>query len=107
MRLRARIGRFQDHVIVTPGGSLLDLDAFAATPLTTEPYPHLIVPGFLRSQTVEAVARDYPRIAKPGSFPVSEVRYGAQFQALLDELEGRAVREAFAAKFGMDLENRP
>ncbi|MDB5409405.1 MAG: hypothetical protein JWL84_4317 [Rhodospirillales bacterium] len=92
---------------MTPGGSLLDLDALAATPLTSEPYPHLIVPGFLRSQTLEAVARDYPRISKPGSFPVSEVRYGAQFQAFLHELEGPAMREAFAAKFGMDLDNRP
>jgi SM-20-related protein len=92
---------------VTSDGSLLDLDAFAATPLTSEPYPHLIVPGFLRRETFDAVARDYPRIAKPGSFPVSEVRYGARFQALLDELEGPAMRAAFAAKFAMDLENRP
>jgi SM-20-related protein len=92
---------------VTSGGSLLDLDAFAATPLTNEPYPHLIVPGFLRRRTFDALAGDYPSIAKPGSFPVSEVRYGAGFQALLDELEGPAMREACAAKFAIDLANRP
>jgi SM-20-related protein len=92
---------------VTSDASLLDLDAFAATPLTSEPYPHLIVPGFLRRETLDAVAADYPRITKPGSFPVSEVQYGARFQALLDQLEGPAMRAAFAAKFGMDLENRP
>jgi SM-20-related protein len=107
MPLGGPVGRFQDHSIVMSGGSLLDLGAFAATPLTSEPYPHLIVPGFLRRHTFDAVAGDYPSIAKPGSFPVSEVQYGAQFQALLDELEGPAMRAAFAAKFAMDLENRP
>jgi SM-20-related protein len=88
-------------------GILLDLDALAATPLMCEPYPHLIVPGFLRRATLDGVTADYPKIAKPGSFPVSEVAYGAGFQALLDELEGPAMRAAFAAKFAMDLENRP
>jgi SM-20-related protein len=92
---------------VTSDGSLLDLDALAATPLTTEPFPYLIVPGFLRRETFDAVVGDYPTIAKPGSFPVSEVRYGAKFQALLDELEGPAMRDAFAAKFSMNLDDRP
>jgi SM-20-related protein len=101
------LGHFQDHSIVTSGGSLLDLDAFAATPLTIDPYPHLVVPGFLRRGALDAIAGDYPTIAKPGSFPVSELRYGAQFQALLDELEGPAMRAAVAAKFAMDLEDRP
>jgi SM-20-related protein len=93
---------------VTSGPSrFLDLPAFVATPLIREPFPYLVVPGFLPRAAVAAVAADFPRIEKPGSFPVSELRFGAQFQALLDELEGPALRAAMAEKFAMDLTGRP
>jgi hypothetical protein len=84
-----------------------DLDAFAATPLTAEPFPYLIVPGFMPHAALAALAADYPRIDKPGSFPVSELRFGPSFRAMLDELEGPAIRDAFAEKFAMDLSGRP
>ena len=84
-----------------------DLAAFAATPLASEPFPYLIVPGFMPRPALDAVAADYPRIAKAGSFPVSELRFGAAFSAMLAELEGPALRDAFAAKFAMDLSHRP
>jgi SM-20-related protein len=93
---------------VTSGGvRFFDLDAFAATPLVSEPFPHLIVPGFMPRAALDVVAADYPRIVKPGSFPTSELRFGAGFQAFLDELEGPALRDAFAVKFAMDLVDRP
>ena len=84
-----------------------DLAAFAATPLATEPFPYLIVPGFMPREALGAVVADYPRIEKPGSFPVSELRFGPQFRAMLDELEGAELRATFAQKFGMDLSHRP
>lgn len=93
---------------MTSGGSrFFDLGAFAATPLTTDPFPYLIVPGFMPRAALEAVAADFPRIEKPGSFPVTELRFGGEFRALLDELESPALRAAFAAKFAMDLAGRP
>jgi SM-20-related protein len=93
---------------VTSGASrFFDLAAFAATPLTRDPFPYLIVPGFLPRTALDALAGDFPRIEKPGSFPVSELRFGPQFQAFLNELEGRALREAMAEKFAMDLSGRP
>lgn len=87
--------------------AMLDLEAFAATPLVAEPFPHLIVPGFLKAEARERVARDYPAVARPGSFPTSELQYGPAFRALLAELEGEAMRAAFAQKFGIDLARRP
>jgi len=87
--------------------TMLDLEAFAATPLVREPFPYLIVPGFLKAASRQAVQRDYPEIAKPGSFPISEVEYGPAFAALIEELEAPALRDAFALKFGIDLSGRP
>ncbi len=89
------------------GTPFLDLDAFTATPLVREPFPYLIVPGFLKRAALDAIAEDFPRIAKPGSFPVSELRFGPHFGILLSELEGAAMRAACAAKFAIDLAGRP
>jgi SM-20-related protein len=86
---------------------LLDFDALAATPLVTDPFPYLVVPGFLKAEARAEVARDYPQIDKAGSFPTSETRYGRHFADLLAELEGPEMRAHFEAKFGIDLSNRP
>src|SRR5258708_38316313 len=93
--------------VASPGAQFLDLDALAATPLASEPFPYLIVPGFLGRAALDAIAADFPRIDKPGSFPTSELSFGKRFQTLLDELEGPAMREICAAKFAIDLSQRP
>jgi SM-20-related protein len=93
--------------VPSAGSHFLDLDAFATTPLQREPFPYLIVPRFLRDTALAEIAADFPRIAKPGSFPVSELSFGPHFRALLDALEGPELRHAFAAKFDMDLTDRP
>lgn len=87
--------------------NMLDLDLFDATPLVDTPFPHLIVPGFLKAAAREKVQRDYPEIALPGSFPVTEVEYGEAFADLLAEMQGLALRASFERKFAMDLSGRP
>lgn len=81
----------------------LDLAAFRATPLSREPYEHLIVPGFLRPESLAAINADYPKIDRPGSFPSDTLDYGPAFAALLDELTGPESTAAFSGKFGIDL----
>ena len=88
-------------------GSLIDLDRFRATPLGRDPYDYLIVPGFLRNELIAAIEADYPVVDKPGSFPVTGMDYGPAFAALRATLEGEAMRDAFAEKFGVDLTDRP
>ena len=87
--------------------SHLDLDRFSATPLEADPFPYLIVPGFLKPDSVARVNADYPEIGKPGSFPTSELHYGPAFEQLLDEMRGPEMTAAFAEKFDIDLSDRP
>jgi SM-20-related protein len=89
------------------GLSYIDLLAFAHTPLNLEPFPYLIVPGFLRPEGCAAVAADYPRIDQAGSFPLEDLSYGPAFAALVRELESEPMRRAFAEKFALDLTGRP
>jgi hypothetical protein len=85
----------------------LDLARFTATPLEPEPFPHLIVPGFLSGPLLDFVERHYPAIDRPGSFPVEALEVGAPFVGFLDALRGPAMRAAFAAKFAVDLDDLP
>ena len=87
--------------------STVDLEKFNATGLCREPFDFLVVPGFLKSGSLAAIHDDFPRVDRPGSFPLESQSYGAAFQALIDELRGPAVQAAFERKFGLDLEGRP
>jgi hypothetical protein len=86
---------------------IVDLDRFRKTRLVRQPFPYLIVPEFIKPQAREAINADYPHIDHPGSFPVEVLNFGSAFHNLLKELEGDDMRQAFAAKFDLDLKNRP
>ncbi|HZH28221.1 MAG TPA: 2OG-Fe(II) oxygenase [Azospirillaceae bacterium] len=91
----------------TFAGPTIDIGAFRSTPLIPEPFDHLIVPGFIRTEAREAINRDWPAIDKPGSFPLHGLRSGPAFDALIRDLEGPELAAAFSEKFGMDLTRHP
>lgn len=82
---------------------VLDLDALARTPLQHDPCDFVVVPDFVRSDALALVNRDYPAIAEAGNFEPEDLTYGPSFADLIEELNGPAMRETFAAKFGLDL----
>jgi SM-20-related protein len=92
---------------VAGGLQFLDLEAFRRTPLVLDPFPFLIVPGFIAQAARAALTRDYPDIPEPGSFPIADLAFGPNFARFLAELESPALRAAFAEKFEIDLTNRP
>lgn len=85
----------------------LNLEAFRATPLVQEPFPYLIVPGFVRKEALAAIHADFPPIDQPGSFPLAELTYGAAFRRLVEEMTSDALCCAFEEKFGLSLRHRP
>lgn len=87
--------------------SMLDLAAFRATPLERGPFDYLIVPGFIQPAARATIQTDFPRIDKPGSFPLPTLTYGPAFAGLIRELESPEMRRAFEEKFGLDLGGRP
>jgi hypothetical protein len=86
---------------------VIDLQALATTALASEPYPHLYVPNFIRREALASLEAEYPAIADPGSLPPGSVAVTPAFRRFLDELEGQALRDAVADKFGIDLAGRP
>ena len=87
--------------------SILDFEALEQAPLQKDPCDFVVVPHFVRREALAEVNRDYPEIDAPGNFPPEELRYGTTFAALMEELQSPLMRERFAAKFGVDLNEHP
>jgi SM-20-related protein len=87
--------------------SLIDIDAFRSISLSSEPFPHAVVPNFIPPRSLPAVVADYPDVSQGGSFPVNALTYGRTFAQLCQELTGDLLRVAFEEKFDMSLSRRP
>ena len=87
--------------------SMLDLEKFRNTLLTSEPFDFLIVPEFVKPGVRAAIDKDYPEVSRPGSFPLGEVGYGPAFAKLVEEMRSDEFRQAFEEKFNVNLANRP
>jgi len=85
----------------------IDLAAFAAAPLTREPFPFVMVPGFVKPEAMAAINRDYPLVTHPGSFPLPTLSYGPAFAEFIAAIEGPDFTRAVEEKFGIDLTGRP
>jgi SM-20-related protein len=86
---------------------IFDLEAFRATPLSREPYEHLVLPRFVKAEALRKINADYPQIEHSGSFPLESLEFGSGFRAMADALESEEFRKTFEEKFAIDLSNRP
>ena len=85
----------------------LDYAKLTATPVATDPFPHVVVPEFVPPASLDAVLADLPPLGKRGSFPVDSVRLGPDAAALMEAMEGPVLRAAIERLFGLDLHDAP
>jgi len=85
----------------------LDYAKLSATPIATEPFPHVVVPDFVPTASLDAVLADLPPLGKRGSFPVDAVKLGPNAAALMQAMEGPRLRSAIEGLFGLDLSGAP
>jgi hypothetical protein len=85
----------------------LDYQKVAETPVATDPFPHLVVPGFVPPDSLRAVLAALPPLNKRGSFPPDSVRLGQAARDLVEQMEGERLRGLIAALFGLDLAGAP
>ena len=81
----------------------LDMESFRAATVSTDPFPHVVVPGFVKSDQLGHVLQDLPGMKKGGSFPIGALHFGHLAQEMLAELQGDEFRAIVAEKFHLDL----
>jgi SM-20-related protein len=85
----------------------LALNTLGTTPVASDPFPHVVIPEFVRPEALPGVVRDLPPMERGGSFPISSLRLGPDAMALMHALEGPEFRTAIAEKFAIDLDGAP
>lgn len=85
----------------------INLDALKNAAVAKEPFPYLIVPGFVKAEAMDAIEADYPKVELPGSLPLGSLQYGQNFKQFMQEIRGPEMTAVMAKKFDMDLATRP
>ena len=86
---------------------LVDFETLRTRQAVREPFPYVIVSGFIRSEAQAGIETDFPEIIHHGSFPLASLRYGPRFAALIADLTGREMTGLVENKLGIDLAGRP
>jgi hypothetical protein len=95
------------EIMHTELDEMLDFDRLDAAPVSEEPFPYVILPGFVRSESRSAIESDFPTIERAGSFPLASLSFGPMFGRLIEQLSGEQMRAIVAKKFNIDLDNKP
>jgi len=85
----------------------LDFDAYHAAPVAADPYPHILLPNFVKPAALREVVAALPIMRGRGSYPTAALHFGPAAQAVLRGLEGEVFRAITADKFGLDLAAAP
>jgi hypothetical protein len=92
---------------VSTDGLMLDYAALDATPVSENPFTHVVVRNFLPPAALARIHAELPRRERGGSFPPQALALGPTAKALMQELEGPVLRQAIAEKFGLALQDAP
>lgn len=85
----------------------VDFEALKQVKVATEPFPYLVLPGFIKAEKMAAIEQDYPKVDLPGSLPLPTLTYGEHFKQFIKEIRGPDMTSIIAEKFGIDLSKRP
>ena len=91
----------------TETDSVLDFAGLDATPVSADPFPHLLMRDFVRPDRLAAVVASLPPLGSRGSFPIESERLGPAAVQLMREMQSETLRAAIATKFGLDLSDAP
>jgi SM-20-related protein len=83
------------------------MDTLAGATVAQEPFQFFAAQRVLDKADLEAIRADFPKIDKPGLFPLSALSYGPAFQKLIDEINSDELADAVGRKFGVDLKGLP
>ena len=86
---------------------MIDLEAIGNAEVAREPFSFFTVDRVLSDEDLKAVRADFPKIDKPGLFPLSALEYGPAFARMIGDIQSPGLAEAVGRKFGVNLHGLP
>ena len=87
--------------------AVLDYRALIDTPVTIDPFAHVVVPDFVPPHLLSRIHAELPDTGRGGSFPPEALKLGALCRQMVQELESPRLKQIIAEKFGLDLADAP
>jgi len=85
----------------------INVEAVRKATVASDPFPYLMVPGFVKTEAIDGIEHDFPQVTHAGSFPLPTLAFGPKFQEFMDAIRGPEFTAAVADKFNIDLSHRP
>lgn len=86
---------------------MLDFGTIGKAEVTREPFEYFCAPSLLHNGDLADIGSDFPKITKPGIFPLEELDYGPAFGRLIDDIRGPELERILAEKFDVELQGYP
>ena len=86
---------------------MIDLAAISKTEVTREPFEFFTVGSVLKDRDLTAIRADFPKINKPGIFPLSALECGPAFAQLIDDIRSAELAQLIGDKLGVSLAGLP
>lgn len=85
----------------------INLDKLRAARIETDPFPYVIVEGFVSPQSIARVNATFPTIAGGGSYPTELLSPEMAVSEVIEELNGPEFEQLVSEKFDVDLSGYP
>lgn len=86
---------------------MIDFEALAKAPTAREPFQYFAAGNVLSDADLAAINADFPKIDKPGIFPLTSLDYGPAFAKLIEDIRSPRLAEVIGKKYGVDLTGLP
>ena len=87
--------------------SLINFEKLEQASAQHTPYSHVLAPEVLSAQARDGLHTDFPDIARPGFFPLSEMKVEGAFAQLIEDMSGERFASILGKKLGIDLAGKP
>lgn len=86
---------------------VIDFHTLRESQVSQVPYPHLAVGDVLYDGAKAPLRDDFPDVARPGFFPLSEMKVEGAFKALIRDLTSDEFASVLSRKLDMELRDKP
>ena len=86
---------------------MIDFEAIRKANVVREPFQFFAVGPVLGEADLKAIRADFPKIEKPGIFPLTSLEYGPAFSRLIDDIRSPELAQVLGKHFKVDLTNLP
>lgn len=87
--------------------NVLKLDALAASPLKSDPYPYFNVDEAIDAAHVKDIIAGFPAINDGGSYNIDDVEMSGPFKSLIESIDTPAFRQIICDKFDVEVMDLP